>query len=119
MRTLNDIFLPFTIPDISSADEIYIPAPDGGQIIKILAVIDGAITVADATLTTKVNGTTIGASYELTVPYSGSAAGDVNEIDVPRGVQAATVKEGDAISVATDGGSSTARECRVIVVLRR
>lgn len=114
-RPLNDYFLTGEIADISTAGQIYIPVPDGGEVVKIYSVIDNAITVADATLTPKISGTAI-TGGAITVAYSGSAAGDV---DSSTPTAANTVLEGGSIEIETDGGSTTACRAGITVVIRR
>ena len=53
------VHLDVTIPDISTAGQIYTVAPVAGTVSRIWSVIDGAITIADATLTAKINGTAV------------------------------------------------------------
>lgn len=115
MRTLNEYFLTARIADISTASEVYVVAPDAGEIVKIYSVINNAITIADATLTAKIGGTAV-TGGAITVAYSGSAAGDVDEATP---TAANSVTTGQAIEIETDGGSSTACEAWVTLVIRR
>ena len=115
MRTLNDYFLYGNIPDISTADQVYIPVPDAGRIIKIMSVIDGAISGADATLTAKIGGTAV-TGGAITVANSGSAAGDVDSC-APTALN--SVVEGDAIEIETDGGSTGTVKVDITVIVRR
>lgn len=115
MRTLNDYFLYGEIADISTASQIYIPIPDGGKVVKIMSVIDNAISVADATLTAKIGGTAV-TGGTITVAYSGSAAGDV---DTCSPTAANTVTEGGSLEIETDGGSTTACRAGITVIIRR
>lgn len=115
MRTLNDYFLTAEIADLSTAGNCLMVVPDGGKIIKIMSVIENAITVADATLTAKINGTAV-TGGTITVTQSGSAAWDQ---DSCAPTAANTVQEGDVIEIETDGGSTTACKTAVTVVIRR
>ena len=115
MRTLGDYFLCGSIPDLSTADNLMLVVPDGGQIIKIMSVIENAITTADATLTAKINGTAV-TGGTITVAYSGSAAWDQDSCEP---TAANTVNEGDVIEIETDGGSTVACQTGITVVIRR
>lgn len=102
------------LDDISTADEVFVAAPVSGRIVAIYSCIDDAISVADATLTTKINGTAI-TGGSITVEFSGSAAGDV---DSATPTDANVVVAGtDNISVETDGGSTTTSVCHVTFVI--
>lgn len=106
------IYLTGRIADISSAGQVYLVSPVAGKVTGIRSVIAAAITVADATLTGKINGTGI-TGGTITVATAGSAPGTT---DVTAGITAAnTVAVGDNIEVETDGGSTTASECTVVV----
>lgn len=92
------------ITDVSTAETIYIPIANAGTVAKVVTVLEGAITTADATLTAKnAAGTSMGT---ITVTQSGSAAGDV---DTLAPVSNNTVAANDAITIETDGASSTAQ----------
>lgn len=92
------------ITDVSTAETIYIPIANAGTVAKVVTVLEGAITTADATLTAKnAAGTSMGT---ITVTQSGSAAGDV---DTLAPVSNNTVAANAAITIETDGASSTAQ----------
>jgi len=74
-----------------------------GSITKIRSVLNAALATGDATLTAKVNATSV-TNGVITATQSGSAAGDV---DVATPTAANTFVAGDVISI-TGGGSSTA-----------
>jgi len=98
---LQDIYSGF-INDVSTAETIYIPIQNAGTVAKVVTVLEGAITTADATLTVKNSaGTSMGT---ITVAESGSAAGDVDTLSP---VSNNTVAANTAITIETDGASST------------
>lgn len=102
------------IDDISTAGQIYLPVPKefDGTILQVVATLNNAITVADATLTVKnSDGTTIGT---LVVPFTGSAAGTTVTANLN-----GLCRPNQAIEVETDGGSTTAAKCYVSVVIKR
>lgn len=113
-HNLTEVALTGVIDDISTAGQVYVPVPErfDGTVVKLVATLNNAITVADATLTVKnSDGTTIGT---LVVPFTASAAGTTVETDL-RGL----CRPNQAIEVETDGGSTTAAKCYVTVVVKR
>lgn len=115
MRTLNDYFLTTRLADVSAASSVNISVPDDGKIIKIISVLGGAITVANSAVTSAVNGTTV-TGGGFTVAFSGSANGD---IDTAEPTAANSVKEGDYITITSDGGSTTTQPIDITVIIRR
>lgn len=92
------------LDDISTASSAYTAVPFAGTITKIYTVIHAAITTADETITTKINGTDI-TDGSITITQSGSAAGDV---DSTTPSAANTVAAGDYVEIATAGSSGAA-----------
>lgn len=91
------------IPDLSTADEVYVAAPVAGRVVKVQTCIDNAITVADANVTFEIDGTAI-TGAAIVVANAGSAAGDVDEATP---TDANVVTAGQTLSAVTDGGSTT------------
>lgn len=115
MQPLNDYFITAEIADVSTAGQCYVVVPDDGEVISIRTVLHNAITVANATLTAKINGTAI-TGGTITVTQSGSAAGDVDSC-TPTGAN--KVKAGDALELETNGGSTTTAALGVTFHIRR
>lgn len=92
----------FTIEDVSSAYDYYIPIPYSGNLVKIISALHGSISGADTHLTAKINGSTV-TNGTITIAYSGSAAGDV---DVANPTALNSVSAGGVIKIECDGGSS-------------
>ena len=115
MRTLNDYFLTARLDDVSAASSVNIAVPDDGKIIKIISVLGGAITTANSTVTTAINGTAV-TGGTLTIAHASSAAGD---IDTAEPTAANNVEEGDYITITSDGGSSTTQPLDITVIIRR
>lgn len=90
------------IPDLSTADEVYIASPVAGRVVRVQTCIDAAISAADANVTFEINGTPI-TGAAIVVAQSGSAAGDVDQA-VP--TDANVVAVGDTLSAVTDGAST-------------
>lgn len=91
-----------TLTDISTASSAFVAAPVAGTVTSIRTVLGGAITGADAAITTEINGVAI-TGGALTVANAGSAAGDR---DSATPSAANTVAVGDALEVITDGAST-------------
>ncbi len=101
------------IDDVSTAATIYLAVPYGGVVDKVVTVLAGSLTTANATVTVRnTAGTSMGT---LTITQSGSAAGDV---DVLEPVSNNTVTNDSKISVETDGASDTARKLFVTVYIK-
>lgn len=103
-----------TIADVSTAETVYIPIPYAGTVKRITTTLEGAITVADATITAK-NSSALSMGT-ITVAYTGSAAGDVDSLD-PASNNTAT--DNDYITIETDGGSTTAQRLFVTIYVER
>ena len=101
------------IDDVSTASTIYLAIPYAGTVTKVVTVLAGSLTTANATITVRnAAGTSMGT---ITVTQSGSAAGD---IDVLNPVSNNTVTNDSRISVETDGSSDTARKLFVTVYIQ-
>lgn len=99
------IRVPFRIADASTAGQTYVPIPEAGKVTKVISVLGGAITVADATLTVKDNaGNSMGT---ITIANASSAAGDTDELQPASNND---VTKDDFVEVETDGGSTDAAE---------
>ena len=106
------VTLTASIPDISTANTIYIPIPFAGSITKVTTVLFGAIATGDATITVSDNAAN--SMGTITVTQSGSAAGDVDSL-TPAANQDVTAN--DFITVATDGASTNSVQLNVVVTL--
>ena len=91
----------------------YCPMVGQGDVRRVMTVITGAITTADETLTLYKNGTTTG--YAITVTQSGSAAGDVDYVDIPAG--SVTVGFGDYLTVVSSNASGGTITATVVYVV--
>lgn len=113
-HNLTKYVLSGVIDDISTAGQVYLPIPKefAGEVYELVATLNNAITVADATLTVKVGATTVGT---LVVPFTASAAGTT----VTASFSGDNAPAGGAIEVETNGGSTTAAKCYVSVVVKR
>lgn len=106
------VVLNAVIADISTAETVWIVCPVAGTIAGVYTVIDGALASADATVTLKTSADAAIAS--IVVTQSGSAAGDV---DSDTDLTNATVTAGQALKLATDGGSTNSVKCWVSILV--
>jgi hypothetical protein len=102
------------IADVSSSETVYVPIPYSGTVVKVVSVLEGAITVADATVI--VSNSSAASMGTLTIAYTSSAAGDVDTL-VPASNN--TVTDNDYITIATDGGSTDAQKLWLTIVVER
>ena len=107
---LSKVYLQTEIADISSANTGWVVSPVAGTLTKVLTVIDTAITVGDAVLSTTVAGGTV-VTVTHTIATSGSAAGTV-DTSVPADNNIVAV--GDNIKIVTDNGSTDASKAVVV-----
>lgn len=109
-----------TMTDVSAAETVYFPIPVAGTIERIDTVLGGAITAANAVLTTNILAAGVGAPAAvtgggITVAFTGSGAG-VTDSATPSAAN--TVAAGDSVSVVSDGGSSTTATLGITLTIR-
>jgi hypothetical protein len=101
------------LDDVSTASTVYIPIPFAGTVTKVVTVLEGSLTTANATVTVKnAAGSSMGT---LTITQSGSAAGDIDTLSP---VSNNTVTNDSRISVETDGASDTTRKLFVTIYIQ-
>lgn len=100
------------IADVSTAETVYVPVPVVGTVVRVDSCLQGAITVADATVTLAQSNDNAMAS--LTIAQSGSAPGDV---DTDSSITNNAVTAGSYLKLATDGGSTTAAKLLVTITI--
>lgn len=113
--TNKEDYIQCRLTDVSTASSVYVIAPFNGTIDKIYSVLQDAITGADSTITTSINGVTV-TNGGWTVAYTGSAAGDVDSA-TPTALR--TFTEGQVIRVQTDGGSTGTVALTITLVCTR
>lgn len=106
-------YITVEIPDISTGGQRYVVPGFRGKIVKIHSVINGAITNAAATLTTKIESTAV-TGGAITIAVSGSGAG-VKDSATPTANN--TFGVDDAIEVETNGGSTGTVPAVITLVL--
>lgn len=92
------------LTDISTASTLYLPCPVNGRVVKVMATIENAITVADSVCTSSISGAAI-TGGGFTAAYTASAAG-TTFTGTP--TAANYVNAGQYLSFVTDGASTTA-----------
>jgi hypothetical protein len=102
------------IADVSTAETVYVAVPYSGNVVRVTSVLEGAISIADATITVSDNASN--SMGTLTITQSGSAAGDVDTL-TPASNQ--DVTDNDYITIATDGASSSANKLWLTIVIER
>ena len=103
-----------TKENVSNAGSSYVPIPYAGTIAKVVSVLTGAITTADAVITVRNSaGVSMGT---ITIAHSGSAAGDVDTL-VP--VSNNTVTADTFITLESNGASTNNVPVHFAIVLER
>lgn len=101
---LNEVYLNVHVGDVSTAsDSGLVYCPYAGTITEIKSVLGASVSAADATVTTKINTTSI-TDGTLTIA-DGSGKGD---IDTATPTAENVVAPGDYLEAITDGGSTGA-----------
>lgn len=103
------------LADISTASSAWIVAPFNGTITQFYSVIDGAIALANATITPFINGIPI-TGGTITIAFAGSAAGDVDSA-TPIGNNIITA--GQAIEFQTNGASTNTVKAQFTAIIER
>jgi hypothetical protein len=89
--------------DISNAAAAWIPCPEAGEIVNILALAESAVGVGDTDLTFEINGTTVkvgAAAATVTLVSAASAAGDAYAVKPDTDNVLRELEDGDAIATA-------------------
>ena len=110
-QSLKKVFLSVDMTDISTASTVYLPSLVAGTITSIKIVVNGAITVADAVITSSISSVGI-TNGVVTIDQATAVAGSVFSA-TPTAINDVTV--GDNISFATNGGSTDAVRATIVV----
>jgi hypothetical protein len=111
----NKIVLDLLVADLTSASGLiyYKVSPVAGTIKKIYSVINGALTVGDATLTGKIGATAI-TNGVITITQAGSAAGDV-DVATPTALNVVAIE--DYISITVGGTNTAAKTAQISIYI--
>lgn len=110
-QSLKKVYLTLDITNISSAAVVYLPSPVAGTISKITTIINGAIATANAILTGRIGSTAI-TGGAVTIPFSSSAAGQVNSA-TPTALN--TVAVGNNINFTANNASTNTVRATIVV----
>jgi hypothetical protein len=102
-RATDKIYVTVDMTEVSTAASVWVVAPVACTFTKAYGVLNAAITVADAIITSEIGGTLV-TGGGVTVANSGSAAGTVVTITP---TAANTLTAGQALEIITDGASTT------------
>lgn len=116
-RPINEVSVSAHMADLSTASDAYAVATHRGRIKRAYSVIQNAITGADCTWYITVRGGS--ALRTATVANSGSAAGDVDSVELGYMGTSNFVNEGDLITFHSNGESSTTCITRFHAVIER
>jgi hypothetical protein len=117
-RPADELCIDAQLTDLSTSSTVYAVCPVRGPVTRAYATIANAITGANANLTLNLRGSAIGTAV---VTQSGSAAGDVATFTMSYGTPSENLmgNEGDALSVHSDGGSSTTCVTNISIMQRK
>ena len=108
-------FIDLDIATLDVAADYHIIIPHSGTVLKAYSVIDSPIGTSNTTITMSTGGIAM-INGVITIPFAGSAAGQINSC-TPTGGN--TVAGGQAIKLAVNGVSTGASRCHVAIVFLR
>ncbi len=108
-------YLTVRIPDISTADSVWIAAPKAGTIISWSTTLQDVITGSDENLHLEIGGVNVTDS-DITIAVSGSAAGVV---DTASPTANNAVSANQAIEVITSGNSTGPAAAWCVIGIQR
>lgn len=108
-------FIDVDITTLNITADYHIIMPHAGTVIKAYSVIDAPIGTNNTTITMSTGGIAM-INGTITIPFAGSAAGQVNSC-TPTGGN--SVAQGAAIKLAVNGTSTGATRCHVSIIFLR
>ena len=114
LNNANRYYIRGRLEDISTASSVFVPVPVAGNITSLVTVLQGAITVADATARLRINGTPVTDS-DITITQASSAAGDV---DTATPTAANAVTANSAVEFQGLGTSTTTAAVEFLIVIK-
>lgn len=112
---VDEFILNVTMADVSTGASVWVVSPYAAKIKKMYSVINGAITGADAAITTEIGAVAV-TGGAITIANSGSAAGTVDSCTP---TAANTVTAGQAIEIITSGASTGTTIATFTLVMQR
>ena len=111
---LNQYFQTSRMDDISAVNNrVFFDTPVQSEIVSLSAILDGAVTTGDATLSIYVNGVLF--TDTLVVPFASSTVGTRASMAA---ITANTVSAGSVIEVRSNGGCDTTQKAYITLGLR-
>ncbi len=108
--SMKSLYISVDMTDISSAGSVWVSPGRACTFKRLVSIINGAITVGDAVITTQIAGVAV-TNGSLTIANAGSAAGDVDTA-TPTALNVLTSAQG--LEIVSDGGSTDT--CRATFV---
>lgn len=108
-------FIDVDIATLNVAGDYHLIMPHTGTVIKAYSVIDSPIGTNNTTITLSTGGIAM-INGTITIPFAGSAAGQVNSC-TPTGGN--SVAQGSAIKLAVSGTSTGAARCHLAIIILR
>ena len=116
-RPISEIAIVGQMADLATeGSTAYLVATHRGRLVRAYSIIANAITSGDGGISVKVRDAEVGT---IAVTQSGSAAGDVDSVELSALGTANYVNEGDLISFVSDGNADTTCITRCTAVIRR
>lgn len=109
--SMKSLYISVDMTDISTAGSVWVSPGRACTYKRMVSVINGAITVGDAVITTEIGGTLV-TDGGLTIANVGSAAGVV-DVATPTAANVLTATQ--ALEIISDGGSTDT--CRATFVV--
>ena len=110
----NEFYLTALIDDVSTMDEIYVAIPHDCTLDKVITVLEGALTDADAVLTFRDDADS--SAGTITVAFTSSAAKDVDTL-APASNN--VFSEDDVLTIETDGGSTGTQKLFITMIFTK
>lgn len=108
-------FIDLDISTLNVTADYHLIMPHTGTIIKAYSIIDAPIGTNNTTIAMSTGGVAM-INGTITIPFAGSAAGQINSC-TPTGGN--TVAAGSAIKLAVNGTSTGATRCHVSIIFLR
>ena len=109
-----EFYMTALIDDVSTMDEIYVAIPHDCTLDKVITVLEGALTDADAVITVRDDADS--SAGTITVAFTSSAAKDVDTL-TPASNN--VFSEDDVLTIETDGGSTGTQKLFITMIFTK
>lgn len=113
LYALNKYYLTLPMANISTVSSVFFPVLVKSELVSLTAILTGALTGANATLSIYINGVLF--ADTLTVPFAGSGVGVLSNLNV---VTASTIAANSVVEVRSSGTSTGAVLADITLGLR-